>query len=92
MSLRDNKIMFQIYKEIKYHGDYRVVLFTELNDYDKDFEIDKALAGEEFLSGYIMEIRRSKAQPIFDDIIEKLNEGENLSPEAAQKLLEPVSA
>ena len=92
MSVRDNKIMFQIYKEVKYHGDYRVVLFTELGDHNKDAEIDKVLAGKEFLSGYIMELRRSKAQVIFDDILGKLNDGENLTPATAQKLLEPVSA
>ncbi len=92
MSVRDNKIMFQIYKEVKYHGDYRLVLFTELNDYNKDSEIDKVLAGEEFLSGYIMELRRNKAQDIFEDILEKLNDGENLTPATARKLLEPVSA
>jgi len=91
LSIKDNKIMFQIYKEVKYHGDYRVVLFTELADHNKDAEIDKVLAGEEFLSGYIMELRRNKAQVIFEDILEKLNNGENLTPGTARKLLEPVS-
>ncbi|MCH7820346.1 MAG: hypothetical protein IIB40_12475 [Candidatus Marinimicrobia bacterium] len=92
MSLRDSKVMFQIYRETKYHGDYRAVFFSELNDYNKDTEINKALAGEHFISGYILELRRDKAQKIIDNILDSLNNGTELAPEAALKELEPVLA
>jgi len=40
------KIMFEIYRESTYSGEYRVVYFTELQDHNKEAEINRAAAGE----------------------------------------------
>ena len=38
-----DKIMFEIYKENIYSDRYRVVYFSELDDHNKDKEIDRAM-------------------------------------------------
>ena len=48
-----DKIMFEIYKENVYSGEYRVVYFSELDDHNKDKEIDRAMKGDHFFDGFI---------------------------------------
>ena len=45
--------MFEIYRETTYTGKYRVVYFTELQDHDKETEINRAMAGEHFYDGFL---------------------------------------
>lgn len=46
MAFESDKTMFEIYRETTYTGKYRVVYFTELQDHDKETEINRAMAGE----------------------------------------------
>ena len=46
MLFEADKVMFEIYKETEYTGRYRVVYYTELQDHNKETEINHALAGE----------------------------------------------
>ena len=39
------KIMFEVYREGGYDRRYRVVYFTELNDHNRDTELNRCLAG-----------------------------------------------
>ena len=77
--LESDKIMFEIYKEGAYGDRYRVVYFTELEDHDKDKEIDRAFAGEHFYDGFIRGDRNEKAKGIIEDLLERLNEGEEIA-------------
>ena len=38
-----DKIMFEIYKSNDYSNEYRVVYFSELDDHNRDKEIDRAM-------------------------------------------------
>jgi hypothetical protein len=59
MAFESDKIMFEIYRETEYTGKYRVVYFTELQDHNKESEINHALVGEH----------------LYDPVPEKLSQG-----------------
>ncbi len=84
--LETNKLMFEIYRE-NYSGSFRVVYFTELNDHNRDTEISKALAGEHFYNGFIKEFRKEEAKQLIDGLLERLNEGETLTPDDVEQAL-----
>ena len=52
------KTMFEIYREKIYSGKYRVVYFTELQDHNKETEINHALAGGALLGRLPTQLRQ----------------------------------
>jgi hypothetical protein len=81
------KIMFEIYREGSYNRRYKVVYFTELNDNNKETEINRALAGDHFLDGFLKEAKKDDAKAIIDRTLERLNEGERVRPEELEREL-----
>jgi thiaminase len=79
--MESDKIMFEVYKEAAYTGRYRVVYFTELNEQNKEFEINRALAGEHFYDGFIKNYKSDEAKEIIDRLLDRMNSGETLTPE-----------
>lgn len=79
--LEADKVMFEIYREARYTGKYRVVYFTELGDHNKEWEINRALDGEHFYDGFIRNWRKDQAKAIIQKFIERLNDGEALTPQ-----------
>ena len=86
------KIMFEIYKEKAYTGEYRVVYFSELDDHNKDIEIDRAMKGDHFFDGFILTLKKERAMKQIEDIVYRLNEGETLDDQYLKKQLEEVLA
>ena len=84
MALATDRIMFEIYRETIYSGRYRVVYFTELNDHNRDTEINRALAGEHFF-------RKDEAKCIIEGIIAQLNEGKAVHPDTLADALAPYT-
>ena len=82
-----DKIMFEIYKENVYSGEYRVVYFSELDDHNKDKEIDRAMKGDHFFDGFILTLKKDRAMKQIEDILEKLNDGETLDDHYMNKHL-----
>lgn len=80
MAFEADKVMFEIYRETGYGRRYRVVYFTELQDHNKESEINRALAGEHFYDGFIRNFRKDQAKAILDGIVARLNGGESLDP------------
>ena len=74
-----DKVMFEIYRESTYTGKYQVVYFTELNEHNKEYEINRAMSGEHFYDGFIKNYRKDEAKEIIDTLIKRLNEGEKLT-------------
>jgi len=62
MAFESDKTMFEIYRESTYTGKYRVVYFTELQDHNKEFEINRAMAGEHLFDGFIKNFRKDEAK------------------------------
>ena len=87
-----DKIMFEIYKENIYSDRYRVVYFSELDDHNKDKEIDRAMKGDHFFDGFILSLKKDRAMKQIEDILEKLNDGETLDDQYMNKYLEEFLA
>jgi hypothetical protein len=87
MLFESDKVMFEIYRETEYTGHYRVVYFTELNDHNKETEINHALAGEHFFDGFIKNYRKDEAKAIIDALLSRLNSGERVEPQEVERAL-----
>jgi hypothetical protein len=86
------KIMFEVYREGQYNRSYRVCYFTELNDHNRDTELNRCLDGVSFYSGYLAESARKDAREVIRGALARLNEGEELSPSDLERELEPYLA
>ena len=78
--MESDKVMFEIYRDGTYTGKYRVVYYTELNENNKEWEINKAMAGEHFYDGFIKNYHKDEAKDIIDALLKRLNDGESLAP------------
>jgi len=87
MAFESDKVMFEIYRETEYSGKYRVVYFTELQDHNKETEINHALAGEHFYDGFIKSYRKEEAKEIIAACLTRLNNGEKIAPEDVESAL-----
>ncbi|HYX70245.1 MAG TPA: hypothetical protein VE825_13995 [Terriglobales bacterium] len=85
--MESDKIMFEIYREAPYTGQYRVVYFTELNDQNKEYEINRAMAGEHYYDGFIKNYLKDEAKDIIDGILKRLNNGEKITPKQLEAAL-----
>jgi hypothetical protein len=81
------KIMFEIYREASYNRLYKVVYFTELSDNNKETEINRALAGDHFFDGFLSESKKDEAKALVDNVLSRLNQGEQMRPEDVEKEL-----
>jgi hypothetical protein len=79
MAMESDKVMFEIYRDATYTGKYRVVYYTELNENNKEWEINKAMAGEHFYDGFIKNFGKDEAKDIIDALLKRMNDGEQLS-------------
>jgi hypothetical protein len=79
MAMESDKVMFEIYKDATYTGKFRVVYYTELNENNKEWEINKAMAGEHFYDGFIKNFGKDEAKDIIDALLKRMNDGEKLS-------------
>jgi hypothetical protein len=87
MLFESDKVMFEIYRETEYTGKYRVVYFTELQDHNKETEINHAMAGEHFFDGFIKNFTKDEAKEIIASLLNRLNNGESLDPREVERAL-----
>ena len=87
MLFEADKVMFEIYKETEYTGKYRVVYFTELQDHNKETEINHAMAGEHFFDGFIKNFRKDEAKEFINTLLGRLNNGEPVDPPEIERAL-----
>jgi thiaminase len=92
MAMESDKVMFEIYREATYTGKYRVVYYTELNENNKEWEINKAMSGEHFYDGFIKNYGKDEAKDIIDSLLKRMNEGENLTAEDIEQALGQYAA
>ena len=79
------KIMFEIYREASYNRRYKVVYFTELNEHNKETEINRAMAGDHFFDGFLSESKKDEAKAIIERVLDRLNSGETVRPEELER-------
>ncbi|HUQ92566.1 MAG TPA: hypothetical protein VM120_12885 [Bryobacteraceae bacterium] len=87
MAFESDKTMFEIYRESTYTGKFRVVYFTELQDHNKETEINRAMAGEHFMDGFLKNFGKDEAKEIIDGLLARMNTGESVSREEIMKAL-----
>jgi hypothetical protein len=87
MLFEADKVMFEIYKETEYTGRYRVVYFTELQDHNKETEINHAMAGEHVFDGFIKNFRKDEAKEIINNLLGRMNNGETVDPQEIERAL-----
>jgi hypothetical protein len=87
MLFESDKVMFEIYRETGYTGRFRVVYFTELQDHNKESEINHAMAGEHFYDGFIKNFGKDEAKQIIDGLLNRLNNGENFDSAEIERVL-----
>ena len=77
--------MFEVYREASYNRRYRVVYFTELNDNNKEAEINRAIAGDHFFDGFLSDNGKDEAKLIIERTLERLNQGEQVTPQELER-------
>ena len=85
MLFEADKVMFEIYRETEYTGKYRLVYVTELQDHNKESEINHALAGEHFFDGFIR-LPQGRGQRNHQ-FLGRLNNGERLDAQEVERAL-----
>jgi hypothetical protein len=81
MAFEFEKTMFEVYRDTRYGSNYRVVYFTELQDHNKESEINRAMAGEHYVDGFIRDMRKEDAKGVIDGLLARMNGGEAIAPE-----------
>lgn len=89
MANPSEKTMFEIYREAEYNKRYRVIFYTELSEHNKEYEINRAMAGEQYLDGFISDREKEPAKQVIFDLISRLNAGEPVTHGDARQLLAP---
>jgi hypothetical protein len=90
--IQSDKVMFQIYREPAFNRRYRVVYFTELDEHNKDTEINDALRGETIFDGFLRKYTKEEAKRVVADILARLNNGETVEPAEIESQLKPFMA
>jgi hypothetical protein len=84
-----DKIMFEIYKD---SDEYKVVYFTELDEHSKQTEINSAMRGEHVYDGFIRYNSRDQGKRAVNQLLSRLNAGEELDPQEIERELQSFSA
>jgi hypothetical protein len=92
LAIESDKVMFEIYREPEFGRQYRVVYFTELDEHNKEKEINDAMRGEHVFDGYLRNYTTQEGKRSVDGILKRLNAGEALSAEQIARELKPFMA
>jgi hypothetical protein len=92
MAFESDKIMFEIYREESFSRKYRVVYFTELDEHNKQAEINAAMAGQHFYDGFLKSSDGQAGKQVIADLLVRLNRGERISSEELDSALGPYVA
>ncbi len=92
LAIESDKVMFEIYREPEFGRRYRVVYFTELDEHNKEKEINDAMHGEHVFDGFLRNYTKHEGKRIMAAILERLNSGETLGPKEIERELKPFMA
>lgn len=86
------RIMFEIYRDVSRNGAYEVIYFTELDDHNREAEINRAANGEHVYDGFIRNRGKDQAKLVLGSILERLNNGEEVRPADIERELQQYTA
>ena len=84
--------MFQIYRESAFNRRFRVVYFTELDEHNKESEINDAMRGDHVFDGFLRNYTKEEAKRVVAGILTRLNNGETIDPAEIASQLKPFMA
>ena len=90
MNAASERIMFEIYRTTGPGRLYRVVYYTELDERNRETEIDRAMAGDHIYDGFISGPVAERAKEVIADVVARLNAGSPGSLIQAYRLERPV--
>lgn len=91
-AIESQKIMFEIYRESARGGRYRVVYFTELDEHNKEKEINDAMRGDHVFDGFLRTYNKEEAKRAVTQLLERLNQGETIGESEMAAALKPFMA
>ena len=91
-AFESEKVMFEIYRDSDAGGRYRVVYFTELDEHNKEKEINDAMRGDHIFDGYLRNFAKDEAKRAVTKMLERLNAGESLNRTEIERELKPFMA
>lgn len=85
------KTMFEIYREGGGNRRARVIYFTELEEHERDREIERAASGRTLFAGFLRDDHKAAAKEEVARILEELGDGEGaeLDEQAIARRLGP---
>ena len=92
LAIQSDKVMFEIYRESEFGRRYRAVYFTELDEHNREIEINDAMRGQHIFDGYLRNFTKQEGKRIVAQILERLNSGENLTAADIERDLKPFMA
>jgi hypothetical protein len=92
LAIQSDKVMFEIYRESAFSRQYRAVYFTELDEHNRESEINDAMRGEHIFDGYLRNYTKQEAKRMVGGILERLNAGEALTRADIERELKPFMA
>jgi hypothetical protein len=81
--------MFAIYREDTAARDARVVYFTELDEHNREDEINDAMRGELVFDGYFRNFGKEEAKRAVANLLARMNTGEAVSRAEIERELKP---
>jgi hypothetical protein len=92
LAIQSDKVMFEIYRESEFGRRYRVVYFTELDEHNREIEINDAMRGQHIFDGYLRNFAKQEGKRIVAQILERMNSGETLTAADIERDLKPFMA
>lgn len=82
--------MFEIYRDNTYSKEFRVVYFSELNDHNRDKEIDRAMLGDHFYDGFFLTLKKERAMRDIEQVVSRLNTGDSFNRDDLKQALSEI--
>ncbi len=78
-AFESEKVMFEIYRDPDKGGRHHVVYFTELDEHNKEKEINDAMRGDHVFDGFFRNFAKEQAKRAVTAILERLDAGEKFA-------------
>jgi hypothetical protein len=91
-AFESEKVMFEIYRDPNLGGRYRVVYFTELDEHNKEKEINDAMRGDHLFDGFIPNHSKENAKQAVNALLARMDAGERLNRAEIERELKPYLA
>ncbi|CAN5483481.1 hypothetical protein BH10BAC5_BH10BAC5_24710 [soil metagenome] len=74
MIFESDKLMFEIYRQKDFNKKFKLLIYTELNEHNKEAEINRALDGETVYDGFIKDNVKVEAKKVLAKMIDEMNQ------------------